>query len=193
MREAVIVASVRTASRKSFAARSTQPPGHIAAPCVREVLRRVPQQDPTEVDDVILGTASRKGRRGCNVGRTRRAHGRLPPTVSGSTVSRFCACGPQRDRDRRRMIEGGSYGRRDRRRSRVHHHAAERLQPQEPSRTPGSSSTRRTSTCRWDQTAEVVAERYGITRERRTSSLSAHSSGPPRPSARGKFNDEILL
>ena len=42
------------------------------------------------------------------------------------------------------------------------------------------------------QTAENVAKRYGISRERRTSTACRASSAPPRRAAAGQFNDEIV-
>jgi acetyl-CoA C-acetyltransferase len=42
------------------------------------------------------------------------------------------------------------------------------------------------------QTAEQVAKRYNIGKERRTSTACAASSAPPPAQAAGKFDDEIV-
>src|SRR5437870_2525904 len=94
MREAVIVASVRSGLAKSFRGSfNLARPDDIAAQCVRELLRRVPTVDPAEVDDVILGAGFPEGPQGQNVGRTVAIMSGLPSSVPGSTVSRFCASG----------------------------------------------------------------------------------------------------
>ncbi len=77
--------------------------------CVRELLRRVPEVDPTEIDDVILGAGFPEGPQGQNVGRTVALMSGLPSSVPGSTVSRFCASGLNAIAIAARMIEGGSY------------------------------------------------------------------------------------
>src|SRR5437870_10602178 len=110
MREAVIVASVRSGLAKSFRGSfNLARPDDIAAQCVRELLRRVPTVDPAEVDDVILGAGFPEGPQGQNVGRTVAIMSGLPSSVPGSTVSRFCASGLNAIAIAARMIEGGSY------------------------------------------------------------------------------------
>jgi acetyl-CoA acyltransferase len=92
MREAVIVASVRSGLAKSFRGSfNLARPDDIAVQCVRELLRRVPEVDPAQVDDVILGAGFPEGPQGQNVGRTVAIMSGLPLSVPGSTVSRFCA------------------------------------------------------------------------------------------------------
>src|SRR2546428_570763 len=110
MREAVIVASVRSGLAKSFRGSfNLARPDDIAAQCVRELLRRVPTVDPAEVDDVILGAGFPEGPQGQNVGRTVAIMSGLPSSVPGSTVSRFCASGLNAIAIAARMIQGGSY------------------------------------------------------------------------------------
>src|SRR5207249_5354327 len=94
MREAVMVASVRSGLAKSFRGSfNLTRPDDIAVRCVRELLRRVPEVDPAQVDDVILGAGFPEGPQGQNVGRTVAIMSGLPSSVPGSTVSRFCASG----------------------------------------------------------------------------------------------------
>ncbi|MBI3683561.1 MAG: thiolase family protein [Acidobacteria bacterium] len=96
MREAVIVDSVRTPLAKSFRGsfNRTQP-ADLAAHCIREVLKRHPQVDPAEVEDVILGCGMPHGPQGMNVARVASIVAGLPVTVAATTVNRFCSSGLQ--------------------------------------------------------------------------------------------------
>jgi acetyl-CoA acetyltransferase family protein len=96
MREAVVVASLRTPLAKSFRGSfNFTRPDDMAAHCIREVLRRAPQLDPGEVEDVILGCAHPQGQQGMNVARIAAVRAGLPVTVAATTVNRFCASGLQ--------------------------------------------------------------------------------------------------
>jgi acetyl-CoA acyltransferase len=94
MREAVIVASSRTGLAKSFRGSFNQTrPDDMAAHCVKDVLRKVPQLDAGEIEDVVMGTGFPEGPQGFNVGRNVAVMAGLPVTVPGTTVSRFCSSG----------------------------------------------------------------------------------------------------
>jgi len=96
MREAVIVAIARTAVGKAprGTLRSTRP-DDMAAAVIREVLRRVPELDPAEIEDVILGCAMPEAEQGNNVARVASLRAGLPVTCSAMTVNRFCSSGLQ--------------------------------------------------------------------------------------------------
>ncbi|HLY38196.1 MAG TPA: acetyl-CoA C-acyltransferase, partial [Candidatus Binatia bacterium] len=94
MREAVVVASSRTGLAKSFRGSfNLTRPDDMAAHCVKDILRKVPQLDPAEVEEVIMGTGFPEGPQGFNVGRNVALLAGLPVTVPGGTVSRFCSSG----------------------------------------------------------------------------------------------------
>jgi acetyl-CoA acyltransferase len=94
MREAVIVASSRTGLAKSFRGSfNITRPDDMAAHCVKDVLKKTPQLDPGEIDDVVMGTGFPEGPQGFNVGRNVALLAGLPITVAGGTVSRFCSSG----------------------------------------------------------------------------------------------------
>ncbi len=96
MREAVIVASVRTPVGKAFkGALATTRPDDLAAIAVQGVLARVPGLDPAEIDDLILGCAFPEAEQGLNMGRLVALRAGLPESVSGQTVNRFCSSGLQ--------------------------------------------------------------------------------------------------
>ncbi|MBN2910395.1 acetyl-CoA C-acetyltransferase [Polycladomyces sp. WAk] len=96
MREAVIVAGVRTAVGKAHKGtlRSTRP-DEMGAAVVKELLKRVPQLDPREVEDVIMGCAMPEGEQGLNIARIIALRAGLPTDVPGMTVNRFCSSGLQ--------------------------------------------------------------------------------------------------
>lgn len=93
MREAVIVSVARTPIGKAFrgAFNDTEAPalsGHVA----RHAMERA-GVDPAEVEDVILGCSAQQGTQGYNIGRLTAASAGLPDTVPGMTIDRMCSSG----------------------------------------------------------------------------------------------------
>jgi len=96
MREAVVVASSRTALAKSFRGSfNLTRPDDLAAHCIQDVLRKTPKLDPAEIEDVVLGCGQPHGPQGHNVARVAAMLAGLPPSVAGLTVNRFCSSGLQ--------------------------------------------------------------------------------------------------
>ncbi len=94
MREAVIVATSRTGLAKSFRGSfNITRPDDMAAHCIKDALGKVPQLDPAEIEDVVIGAGFPEGPQGFNVGRNVATLAGLPVTVPGGTVSRFCSSG----------------------------------------------------------------------------------------------------
>ncbi|HEY8342748.1 MAG TPA: acetyl-CoA C-acyltransferase, partial [Calditerricola sp.] len=96
MREAVIVAAVRTpiGKAKKGALRHVRP-DDLGALVVREALARVPGLKPEAIDDVIFGCAIPEAEQGLNIARIIAMRAGLPTTVPGVTVNRFCSSGLQ--------------------------------------------------------------------------------------------------
>jgi acetyl-CoA acyltransferase len=96
MREVVIVSSVRTPVGRAFkgSLRSTRP-DELAAIAIRGALERVPQLDPNEIEDVILGCAMPEAEQGMNVARIAALRAGLPVETSAMTINRFCSSGLQ--------------------------------------------------------------------------------------------------
>ena len=96
MRDAVVVSSVRTPVGRAFKGtlRATRP-DELAAVAIKGALERVPQLDPKEIEDVILGCAMPEGEQGMNVARIASLRAGLPVEVAAMTVNRFCASGLQ--------------------------------------------------------------------------------------------------
>jgi len=96
MREAVIVASSRTALAKSYRGSfNLTRPDELAAHCIQDVLRKTPQLDPREVDDVVLGCGQPFGPQGHNVARVSALLAGLPTSTGGTTINRYCSSGLQ--------------------------------------------------------------------------------------------------
>ena len=95
-REAVVVASSRTGLAKSFRGSFNMTrPDDLAAHCIKDVMSKVPQLDPSEIEDVVMGCANPDGPQGSNVARIAAVLAGLPITVAGTTINRFCSSGLQ--------------------------------------------------------------------------------------------------
>src|SRR5262249_54587470 len=95
-REAVIVDSVRTgltkAHRGSF---NITEPVDYTAHVLREVVARQRNLDPEEIEDVNLGCGIPEGCQGMNMGRIAAMAAGFPKSVAATTVTRFCSWGSQ--------------------------------------------------------------------------------------------------
>jgi acetyl-CoA acyltransferase len=96
MREVIIASSVRTPVGRAFKGtlRATRP-DELAAAAIKGALERVPQLDPKEIEDVILGCAMPEAEQGMNVARIASLRAGLPVEVSALTINRFCSSGLQ--------------------------------------------------------------------------------------------------
>jgi len=96
MREAVVVASSRTGLAKSFRGSFNMTrPEELAAHCIKDVLRKTPQLDGQEIEDVVLGCGQPHGVQGHNIARVSSLLAGLPASVAAITVNRFCSSGLQ--------------------------------------------------------------------------------------------------
>ncbi|MDN3295164.1 thiolase family protein [Streptomyces ficellus] len=93
MREVYIVDAVRTPVGKYGGALSGVRPDDLAAHVLRALLDRTPDLDPARVGDVFFGNANGAGEENRNVGRMAALLAGLPVTVPGVTVNRLCASG----------------------------------------------------------------------------------------------------
>jgi len=96
MREAVVVASSRTALAKSFRGSfNLTRPEDLAAHCIKDVLDKTPKLAAKEIEDVVLGCAQPHGAQGQNIARISGMLAGLPASVAGTTINRFCSSGLQ--------------------------------------------------------------------------------------------------
>jgi acetyl-CoA C-acetyltransferase len=90
--EAVIVAAGRTPIGRAFKGSLIHArPDDLAAHVIRALMGRLPNLEPREVDDVIIGAAVGASEQGFNLGRAVGLLAGLPDTVPGTTVNRMCA------------------------------------------------------------------------------------------------------
>src|SRR5512135_2274228 len=96
MKEAVIVSAVRTPVGKAKrGGLATVRPDEMAATAIQELLRRTPNLDPTEVEDVVIGCAFPEGEQGLNMARMIALRAGLPDSVPAETINRYCSSGVQ--------------------------------------------------------------------------------------------------
>jgi acetyl-CoA acetyltransferase family protein len=96
MREAVIVRSKRTPLAKSVRGSFNMTrPDDLAGHAIRQLLQAVPQLDPAEIEEVIMGCGQPHGPQGHNIARVAALRAGLPVTTPGVTVNRFCNSGLQ--------------------------------------------------------------------------------------------------
>ncbi|KAF0863428.1 acetyl-CoA C-acyltransferase [Pseudomonas sp. LD120] len=95
MREAVIVSTARTPLTKAHRGEFNITPGPtLAAFAVRAAVERA-AIDPGLIEDAILGCGYGEGTTGRNVARLAVVRAGLPISIAGTTVNRFCASGLQ--------------------------------------------------------------------------------------------------
>ena len=95
-REAVIVGSLRTgltkAHRGSF---NITEPVDYTSHVLRSVIEEHPNLDPAEIEDVIIGCGHPEGCMGMNMARIASMDAGIPQTAAATTVNRFCSSGSQ--------------------------------------------------------------------------------------------------
>src|SRR5436309_9449281 len=94
MRDAVIVGAVRTAVGRRNGRLSPVRPDDLAAHVLRELVARV-GIDASEVEDVILGCVDQLGEQGFNIARNAALIAGFPVDVCGTTLDRMCGSGQQ--------------------------------------------------------------------------------------------------
>ena len=187
MRDAVIVASSRTPLAKSHRGSfATTRPDDLAAHTIRHVLAKAPALDPAEVEEVILGCGQPHQSQGHNVARVAALRAGLPATTAGLTVNRFCASGLQAIAQAAHMItaEGADViiGGGVESISLVTRDSSPNPVVQE--RHPGVYMV-------MGETAEVVAKRYGISREAQDEYALVSQQRTARAQQEGFFDGEL--
>src|SRR3954469_3360117 len=107
MGDAFLYAGLRTPFGRYAGGLSGSRPDDLAAAVVRGVLERVPELDPRDVDDVILGCANGAGEDNRNVARMAVLLAGLPVSVPGVSVNRLCGSSLQAAMDASRLVETG--------------------------------------------------------------------------------------
>ena len=96
MKDAVIVSAVRTPVGKAKrGGLATVRPDDMAATTIQALLKRTPNLDPAEIEDVVIGCAFPEGEQGLNMARMISLRAGLPDTVPAETINRYCSSGVQ--------------------------------------------------------------------------------------------------
>ncbi len=191
MKEAVIVSTARTpigrATRGAFnITHGAELAGHVIQ---HAVVRAA--VDPAEIEDVVIGCALPEGATGKNIGRMGAMRAGLPVTVAGMTVNRFCSSGLQAIAIAAHrvivdgapvMVAGGVesislvQGHRNK-----FHDVDEWLMERRPALWMPMIDT-----------ADLVARRYGITREAQDEYAVSSQQRTARAQQAGFFDQEIV-
>ncbi|MDD2923099.1 MAG: acetyl-CoA C-acyltransferase [Anaerolineales bacterium] len=95
-KDAVIVSAVRTPVGKAKrGGLATVRPDEMSAATIQELLKRTPNLDPAQIDDVVIGCAFPEGEQGMNVARMITLRAGLPDSVPAETINRYCSSGVQ--------------------------------------------------------------------------------------------------
>ena len=95
MTDAVIVSTARTGLAKSWKGAFNMTHGATMGGHVVKAAVERAKIDPAEVEDVLMGCATPEGATGANIARQIALRAGLPVTTAGATVNRFCSSGLQ--------------------------------------------------------------------------------------------------
>lgn len=192
MKDVVIVDCVRTGLAKSFRgsfnlARSDDMAAHL----INSLLERNPALDPAEIDDVILGAANQAGEQSYNLARMAAILSNLPIGTTGTTVNRFCASGLQTIAMAANQIASGCS---DVMMAGGAESISMRLRQDQGSfqQNPRLLEEKPAIYMEMGNTAEVVARRYGVTREAQDAYALQSQQRYARAVAEGVMAEEIV-
>jgi acetyl-CoA acyltransferase len=192
MRDVVVVDSVRTGLAKSFRGTfNLTRPDEMVAHCIDSLLARNPKLDPAEVDDCIVGCAGQLGEQAGNIARLSVALSKLPVTVPGATISRACSSGLQSIAVAATQIASG-YAEVAIAGGVESITARDRGNPGELSKSPRLLEIKPDIYMAMGNTAEVVAQRYNISREYQDEFSVESQARTARAQEQGLFADEIV-
>ena len=192
MREAVIVSVARTPIGKAFrgAFNDTEAPA-LSGHAVREAVIRAGIA-PDAVEDVIMGCSAQQGTQGYNIGRLTAAAAGLPDSVPGMSIDRMCSSGlmavsiaaKQIIVDGMETIVAGG---------------VESISLTQNKHKNSYRSRSQAVTSQWPhmymtmiETAEIVARKYGISREAQDEFSLASQLRTAAAHQAGRFDDEIV-
>ena len=192
MQEAAIVSVARTPIAKAYrgAFNDTEAPvlgGHVLRACVERA-----GVDAEKVDDVIMGAAAQQGTQGYNLGRLCVYTAGFPQRVSGMTLDRQCSSGLMSiaiaaknimTGEQDIVLGGGleSISLTQNAHKNSHRLVSEAVIAQEPG-----------AYIPMIETAELVASRYGISREAQDAYALQSQQRASRAISEGRFKDQIL-
>ncbi|GGQ29951.1 acetyl-CoA C-acyltransferase [Shewanella litoralis] len=192
MREAVIVSAARTPIGKAYRGAFND----LSAPTLSAVAVNAAVEragiDPNEIDDCIFGAALTQGNQGMNFGRQVAMAAQLPVSVAGMTVDRQCSSGLMSIAiaanhivvdGAKVVVAGGCDSISLVQNDKMNMHRAV---------DPSVKAYRPAIYMPMLDTAEVVANRYDISRERQDAYALTSQQRTATAQVAGKFDDEIV-
>lgn len=191
MREAAIISTARTGLAKAVRGGFNKTHGiTMGGQTVKHVIDRA-GIDAGEVEDVIFGCGQPEGATGHNIGRNVAISGGCPVTVPGTTINRFCSSGLQSIAvaaqriivDGIKVAIGG--GVESISLTQQNLNMKHLIEPELQKICPAL----------WMpmiNTADIVADRYGISREKQDEYSLQSQQRTAAAQTEGKFNDEII-
>ncbi|MEA1942412.1 MAG: acetyl-CoA C-acyltransferase [Pseudomonadota bacterium] len=189
MRDAVIVSTARTPIGKAYrGAFNATPSPTLAGHTIKAAVERS-KVDPAEIQDVIVGAALQQGVQH-TIGRTAALRAGLPVTVAGMSMDRQCSSGlmtiataaKQVIVDRMDVVVAGG----------VESISMVQTKEMRVEPDPELVAMHKDIYMPMLQTAEIVAQRYGISRERQDEYGLQSQQRTAAAQAAGKFDDEIV-
>lgn len=190
MRSAVIVSTARTPIGRAYrGAFNNLPSPTLASHAIKAAVERA-KIDGGEIDDVVFGSALQQGHQAGNIARTSLLRAGLPTTVSGMSVDRQCASGlmaiataaKQVIVDGMDVTIGGG----------VDSISLVQTPQMRVAPDPELLAMHKNIYMPMLQTAEVVAKRYGISRDAQDEYGYQSQMRTAAAQAAGKFDDEIV-
>ncbi|MEU4999888.1 acetyl-CoA C-acyltransferase [Streptomyces sp. NPDC021622] len=206
MRPVHFAAARRTPIGRLRGALSSVRPDDLAATVVRGLVASTPQLDPARIDDIYWGAANQAGEDNRNVARMAALLAGLPESVPGATVNRLCASGMEAVTAAARTIAAGEAdvvlagGSESMSRApfvlprpdEALPHKMETFDTRLGWRLVNPAMKELHGVLAMGETAEEVAERHGVSRERQdTFALRSHQRAT-EARKNGRFDDEIL-
>lgn len=190
MREAVIVSTARTPIGKAYrGAFNASPPPLLGGHAIKHAVARA-GIEPGEVDDVCWGASLQQGGQAPNIGRLALLRAGLPVTVSGMSIDRQCASGlmaiataaKQVIVDGMNIVVGGGQD------------SISMVQTPKMRVDPdiGLMQMHNNVYMPMIDTAETVAKRYNISRDRQDEYSYRSQMRTAAAQQAGKFDDEIV-
>ncbi|MEP5630929.1 MAG: acetyl-CoA C-acyltransferase [Tateyamaria sp.] len=190
MRDAVIVSTARTPIGKAYrGAFNATPPQTLAGHAIAHAVKRAGIAG-AEVQDVVMGAALQQGHQAGNIARQASMRAGLPVSVAGMSLDRQCASGmmaiaaasKQVIHDGVDVVVGGG----------VESVSMVQTQDMRVHSDPWLKSNMPEIYMSMLETAETVAERYGISREAQDRYAVQSQERTATAQAAGKFDDEIV-
>ncbi len=192
MREAVIISTARTPIGKAYrgAFNDTQAQA-LGGHAIRNAVERA-RIEPGEIDDVIMGAAMQQGSTGMNIARQAAMRAGLPTSIAGMSLDRQCASGmmaisvaaKQIIADGMTVTVGGGLESI----SLVQNEKSNNFRLKDPWLVEHQPALYMTML----ETAEIVAKRYGISREAQDEYAVESQARTAAAQQAGRFDDEIV-